>query len=497
MVAATALCSCEGFLDSYPESEVSADDYITSTEALDNVVLGCYNALQGSLNYEWSVTELRTDNTRMYSAGSSSNTTKALEYLDQSKIPSSSEYVTDYWEKSYVGISRSNLVLEYLGVAADEGKRTQFEAEAKFLRAYHYFNLVRLWGPVFLVTKTTGASEARYMQRSPTEDVYALIEGDLEKIVNNGMLPETYSDSQKGRATMTAAKALLAKIYMTHYKLGDTKYAAAENLLLEVITAAGNPASGANLVPYDRVFSITNELNDEIIFACRYKSGNLGLGSPFGNYFAPINNGANVIAGNANSNNYPSNDIINAFNENPGDLRKEVCLKERYYNATTGVWVESGICRYICKYLSPVTVNYDGESDWPIIRVGDVLLLYAELMNELHGPSETAVKYLNMTRQRAGIPDYTLAELSTRYLFREALRKERRLELAFENQRFFDLLRWGIATRTINDFLTDKEASYYSTYNYTINPIVSWQLRLPIPQSVININPDVAQNVGY
>ena len=128
ILAATALlCSCEDLLDSYPESEVSADEYITSTAALNSTVLGCYNAMQGVLNYEWAVTELRTDNTRMYGAGSTSNTTKALEYLDQGNIPSSSEYVNDYWDSSYAGIARCNLVLEKLGVADDEALRAQFE----------------------------------------------------------------------------------------------------------------------------------------------------------------------------------------------------------------------------------------------------------------------------------------------------------------------------------------------------------------------------------
>ena len=498
ILAATALlCSCEDLLDSYPESEVSADEYITSTAALNSTVLGCYNAMQGVLNYEWAVTELRTDNTRMYGAGSTSNTTKALEYLDQGNIPSSSEYVNDYWDSSYAGIARCNLVLEKLGVADDETLRAQFEAEAKFLRAHFYFNLVRLWGPVFLVTKTTSAEEARYMQRTPVEDVYALIEGDLEAVLASEALPVKYAADQTGRATRVAAASLLAKVYMTHYQLGDEKYAKAAELLEDVIEWVGNPSDASKLVPFDKIFSIDNEMNDEIIFTCRYMSGNQGLGSPFGNYFAPVNNGANVIAGNANSNNYPSNDIINAFNANEGDLRKDVSLKERYFNEQTGVWVESGTCRYVNKFMSPVTVNYDGESDWPIIRVGDVVLLYAELLNELQGPSEKALGYLNLTRQRAGIPALTMAEVGSKYLFREAVRAERRLELAFENHRFFDLLRWGIAKETINDSFAVKDADYYATYSYVINPIDDWQLRLPIPQSVKDINPDVAQNVGY
>ena len=248
----TLFCSCEDLLDSYPESEVSADEYITNTAALNSTVLGCYNAMQGVLEFEWAVTELRTDNTRMYGAGSTSNTTKALEYLDQGNIPSSSEYVNDYWGSSYAGIARCNLVLEKLDVADNESLRAQYEAEAKFLRAHFYFNLVRLWGPVVLVTKTTSAEEARYMQRSPVEDIYALIEGDLESVLESEALPVKYAADQTGRATRVAAAALLAKVYMTHYELGDEKYAAAANSWRTLSSGLVTPPMVAKWCPTTR-----------------------------------------------------------------------------------------------------------------------------------------------------------------------------------------------------------------------------------------------------
>lgn len=148
------------------------------------------------------------------------------------------------------------------------------------------------------------------------------------------------------------------------------------------------------------------------------------------------------------------------------------------------------------KYLDPkMATEYDAENDWPILRVGDVALLLAELINEVDGPTAEAFGYLNMIRQRAGLAAYTSVELASRYQFREAVRSERRLELAFENHRWFDLLRWGIATTTVNDFLAGE--AFFSEYNYVVNPIADWQTLLPIPLTVININPDVAQNVGY
>ncbi len=141
--------------------------------------------------------------------------------------------------------------------------------------------------------------------------------------------------------------------------------------------------------------------------------------------------------------------------------------------------------------------EYDGENDWPVIRLGDVLLLYAELTAELAGtPTAESVKYLNMTRERAGIPPYAAADFGSMTEFRTALREERRLELAFENKRWFDLKRWGIAVETVNDYLLDRESAFYGSYGY-VTAIDEWQTMLPVPLSVIDINPDIAQNVGY
>ncbi len=492
-----ALCtavpaSCD--LDKYPYSETAADEYVKDAESVNTLVLGCYNGLQSVMDYEWALTELRSDNARMYGNGSTSNTTKLVEQLDQNTIGSEHDWVSTYWEAAYATVARCNNVLAYTNVVADDRLRARYEGEAMFLRSLQYFNMVRLWGPLFIVTSKTPSDVARDMQRSTVEEVYALIEGDLEKIVNDGMLPQTLAPDDLGRADMNAAKALLAKVYATRYAAGDGKYERARTLCREVLESGnvGNPQSAADLVPYDRIFSTDNEMSKEIIFAVRYLSGNVGLGSPFGNYFAPINNGANVIVGTSNNYNRPTDNLISAYINEGDDIRFNTNIAQRYYNSQTDVWVEATYCK---KYTNPVTTQYDGESDWPVIRVGDIALLYAELGNEIDGPSQESLKYLNMIRERAGVTPYTLDELNNTYDFREAVRKERRLELAFENQRWFDLLRWGDAVTTVNNLYTSE--SFYSGYSYTVNPIEKWQTMLPVPISVININPDAAQNVGY
>ncbi|MBQ9203979.1 MAG: RagB/SusD family nutrient uptake outer membrane protein [Prevotella sp.] len=486
------LSACD--LDQYPYSEVVPEAYVKDAESVNTLVLGCYNGLQHMMHYEWAVTELRSDNARMYGNNSTSNTTKLVEQLDQNTIGTEHEWVTDYWDACYSLIARVNSMMENLHVVDDAALRNQYEAEGRFLRALVYFNLVRLWGPTFIVTTKVSSDVARYMQRSTVDEVYALIEGDLETVISGNMLPEVMTGGQIGRADLTAAKALLAKVYATHYRKGSAQYARAAQLCQEVLASSrvGNPQTAADLEPFASIFSIDNEMNKEIIFAVRYLSGNVGLGSPFGNMFAPLNNGANVIIGTCNNYNTPSDNLMNAY-QNEGDaVRFNVNISQGYYNPTTGATVA---VNYVKKYTNPVTTQFDGESDWPLIRVGDIALLYAELSNELNGPTSTAFQYLNMVRERAGLPAYTSSELSNTYDFREAVRKERRLELAFENHRWFDLLRWGNAATTINSYLSSE--SFYAGYSYTVNPIAEWQTMLPVPVSVFNINPDVAQNAGY
>ena len=489
--AAILLVSCN--LDKYPFSEVAAADYVKDEASVNNLVIGAYNGLYGAVYNEWAVTELRTDNVRMRVNKSTSQDTKLIEQLDQGVILSANSWVQSHWDETYSAINRAHGIFPVLDVVADPAKRAMFEGEARFIRAYLYFNLVRLWGPVFIVTKKTGADEARVMQRSTVEDVYALIISDLNAIVDGNLLPESRSGADLGRVDMKAAKALLAKVYMTAFKPSEEEYALAKPLLADVIAACGNPASGSQMVAYDKVFATDNECNGEMIFVVRYRAGNLGLGSPFTTLFAPINNAGNVAVGSPKHYNFPSDNLISAYNANPGDLRKDVVLQEGYMNQTTGLYVND---RYCNKFIDRNMVNeWDAENDWPVIRLADVMLLYSEICNELAGPSEEALVPINAVRQRAGLPAYTLADLPSKYEFREAVRQERRLELAMENHRWYDLLRWGTATSVVNDFI--KNEAFYSAYDYVVNPIADWQTLLPIPLSVTNINKEVAQNPGY
>lgn len=492
--------SCEKFLNIEPKSNISEDAFYETTEHMISALTACYNGMQAPMVDEWALTELRTDNTRIYSKSSGTAVFKEMLELDISQINTTNNFVSNYWAATYTNISRCNKVFEHLDVIDDPDVLKSIHGQALFIRAYHYFNLVRLWGGVFIVTNSITGPQAAKMQRSTVDEVYALIEGDLKKIIDEQMVPASYSDDDSGHATMAAVKALLAKVYATHYTSGSADYAKALTLLDEVITAVGKPTAASSLEPYDKIFKDDNEMNKEIIFSVRFKSGGLGIGNPVGNDFAPVNSSDNVINGGGKGYNYPSDLIMRYYDSQIDEIRSTTNYAKGYTKKSTGEYIENDdlYTRFVQKYLSQVTLVRDGNCDWPIIRVSDVLLMYAEVDNEINGPTQRSIDYVNMVRERAGISKVADSKTSNKYLFRKTIQDERQLELAFENHRWFDLLRQDMALDVLNKAVYGKEEPIYGLMTtIVLRPIVKSNLMLPIPKDVMDINPNIAQNEGY
>lgn len=477
-------------LDLQPISEIGEGSFYKNDAEMNVGVISCYNGLHNTMDNEWMLTDLRTDVSRLKSRSSQTSINKDLMALDESIAYAGHVEIERYWTNVYHSIARCNTILRELNVVVDPMAKKQYEGEALFLRSYHYFNLVRLFGPVFIVTERISAAEARKYSRSSVESVYAQIIGDLKNIIDNDMLPADYS-KEEGRATKWAAKTLLAKVYLTRGNLGEAK------TQLEDVKGSGHGI----LTSYDDVFSTQNEMNKEILFAVRYKSGNYGLGNPFGNYFAPLTSGNNVINSDGSGQNYPTVALMNAYAANGTDVRKPTTVSEGYYDKTKDKDIQEF---YVTKYLSPVTIKEDGEKDVPVLRYADVLLMLAEIENETNGPTQTALGYLNEIRRRAKVRELTLQELSNKYAFRLALENERFVEFAYENQRFFDLVRTNRYIDVMNKHYAT-ELLQFDTKRYYLDSVLGeitkaveeWQLLLPIPTSERDINPDITQNPGY
>lgn len=502
---------CSDFLDSESYDKKDSKDFYNNAEDINAAVLACYNGIHNTLKYEYYLTEIRSDNSRNYRQQQTGGTGLEQVHLDIFRVDPSNTLNNYYWEAAYHNIANCNTVLKYIDKVEVPELRLQYEAEARFIRAYHYFNLVRLYGPVFLVTERITHQEAKQYERSSIDDVYAQIVEDLDFATD---LPVSYDEDQLGRVDRWAAKTMLAKVYLTRYGTNNDKdlLQLAKDLLEDVEKNSGYrlvKEKGSAASAYANLFSTDNEMNEEMIFVSRYLAGGKGLGSPFANAFAPASSQDAIIYGSGSGDNCPTDELIAAYELEPKDTRKDAVLSatwiDKYKNdAITHVaWVK--------KYWSNVTMRYDAENDWPILRFADVLLMLGEIENEQNGPTQAALDYLNTTRERAGLDKLDPAPAS-RDAYRLAMLHERRLEFAFENQRLFDLLRSGriveimekhYSVETLRNTTNGKTSVYYdnASYNTYIAPqeraLQNWQLLLPIPYLVMISAPNATQNNGY
>jgi tetratricopeptide (TPR) repeat protein len=467
-----ALTSCKDeFLALSPISQASTATFYKTGADLLNALNGAYGSLQlaGQYGNFYVVSEIPSDDTRPVLSGSVTD----QDEFDKFYMRTTNPYTLARWSDGYKGIYRCNAIIDRsAGVTMDETLKNRIIGEAKFLRALMYFNLVRVFGDVPLVVKEIVDPQDGYeYARAPVADVYAQIVKDLTDA--EGVLGVSYTGADIGRATRGAAKSLLGKVYLT-----QKKYAEAAAKLKEVIDAGTY-----DLLPtYAAVFLASAKNHKESIFDVQYKKGSIGEGSGFANAYAPENSGNAVIQFGGGGNNQPTADMVAAYEA--GDLRKDVSLATSYINAS-GVKVDYNFIR---KYKDPPVISGDSEDNWPVLRYADVLLMYAETLNET-GKTADALPFLNRIRTRAGLAAKTAADAGTQAAMRLALEQERRVELAFEGHRWFDLVRTG---RALEVMRAKAAAIGIKTDLKETNLIFA------IPQSQIDINPSkIKQNAGY
>lgn len=468
--------SCSDFLEQNPQTDLSENDFYKTADDILLAVNGVYSSLQeGDIYGNWYVFgEIPSDNTRNQLSGSVTTQNE----FDQFYIDTQNSMIANFWKAAYKVINRTNTVLGRIdGIEINTELANRYKLECKFIRALMYFNLVRVYGDVPLVLKEISISESYDILREPKENVYNQIIADLKEAQD---LPVSYSTAEDGRATQGAAKALLANVYMTLHK-----YAEAETILAEIINSGRyslleNTPGSLNIDGYKNVFSPVNHNSKEGIFEIQFLKGGYGEGSNYANNFAPENSGTNVVAvGGTGGNNIPEMDIYNAYEE--GDLRRDFSMSLGYYdNRKNNEWVES---RYVCKFMDVPYQNNDASNNYPVIRYADVILMYAEALNQ-NGKTAEACKYLNMTRRRGfgyQTTETSPVDLQTtdKAQFALMVEQERRVELAFENHRWFDLIRTGRAVEVMR------------SKGFSLNET---NLICPIPQKQIDVNPKLTQN---
>ncbi len=466
--------SCQDkFLDLKPISEVSSTTFYKTASDLANALSGAYSALQlnGQYTELFIVAELPSDDTFPSLSGSVTD----QDEFDKFYLRTTNPFLAARWNDGYRGIYRTNAVIDRSRTIEMNGDlKARYVAEAQFLRALMYFNLVRVFGEVPLVEKEIQAAEEGYQySRSPVADVYARIISDLTEA--EGVLPVTYPAGEAGRATQGAAKALLGKVYLTLGRPADAAGKLREVMDLGVY----------DLLPsYADVFAPGNKNHKESVFAVQYKKGNLGEGNRLPNAFAPENSGNAVIQFGGDGQNRPHNDLLAAYE--PGDPRKDFSTATSYKNARG----ETVQYNFVKKYHDVPAVKYDNDNNYPVIRYADVLLMYAEALNQVAYVADgEAFTALNRVRQRVGLPARTAAELGDQDAFRDAVLQERRVELAFEGHRWFDLVRTGRALPVLQ-----AKATLFGIRG----ALTADNLLFPIPQSQIDINPTkIDQNKGY
>lgn len=483
LLALTLLGACSGdFLDKQPLDTINTENYPLTAEELVTVVNGAYQPLQWPKLYNmrmWT-SDIMAGNSIVGAGGG----TDGIETQDMANfiIQPDNAGVLDLWRGPWPGILMANIVLETAPTLdIDEAVKNRSLGEAHFLRAHYYFILVRYFGDLPLVTRPMSSDGELFPERDPANEVYALIIDDLTKAIELLPTKASYGPQDVGRASKGAAYGILAKVQLT---LGNYPEVVRLTTLVEGL------GYGLNDNYYDN-FNIDAENSMESIFEVQYASdggydfwSNENQSSWTSPFMGP--KGANFVGGGYGWN-QPTREFMDRYAM--GDLRKDVTV---FYPGCPDFDGKAYLGEYsytgynVRKFLVPLSAvsSYDNSPmNFPVLRFADVLLMRAEALNELGRTPEAEID-LNRVRGRAGLDDIVpgLSQAD----FREAVLGERRLELAFEGQRWFDLIRVDGGQYGL-DFLHGIGKTNASEKH----------LLFPVPQIEIDRNPKLTQNPGY
>lgn len=518
-----AVTSCsKKFVTLYPEGQLNEGVFYKTNSDFQQALAGAYVPLRDAANVAFYLEEMRADNTFFdYNAKDrgGSQSESLSEFLDDA----SNTTTQTLWEANFQGIQRVDIILDKLqqNTPADmtDSSKNQIIGQAEALRAHYYFELVRLFGSVPLYLHEVTDAQNAVINHSPVDSVYDQIIADFTDAMNK-LAPPKFP--QPGTISKGMAATELGLVYLT---LKQYDKAAAT---LQPVTQMGY-----TLLPnYADVFRTANKNNMESIFEIQYSAGNnaapangtVGANSQASQFvydFIPNMTSTLVVLGvdyqnTAGSWNVPTQSIVTSYETGDTRLDASIGIIKGHLDAqtdfvpdsvasilnnidTTGKgygYTTSPAHRFIKKqYNAPytgVTQPYNTGDDWYVYRYSDVLLMLAEAMNE-QGQSGAALPFLNQVRQRAGLPPTMTSDQG---MLRDTIAHERRVELAFENHRWFDLVRTGQAVTVMTAYGMQQRMAFPfllpNSYNVTQNKLI-----YGIPSRDVMVNPGLGQNPGY
>ncbi|MBD2753553.1 RagB/SusD family nutrient uptake outer membrane protein [Spirosoma validum] len=479
--------ACSDFLEESDKSNFTSDNYFTKAEHATSAVNAIYESLKtttggGFGGAPWMMLEFATGlaNTELGQAVNSIFVRNLVNNSDN-------EYGRVYWVSSYKGIGNANLAIARIpGINMDETAKKKALGEARFLRAYYYYNLVRIFGKVPLTTEPIDlTSENLYPEAVSEEAVYKQIVDDLVAAESSGL---PYLDAT-GRVSLGAIKSLLASVYLTMagYPLqkGAEYYKKAADKAKEVIASNQYQL----FTTYDDLHNPATKNLGENIFMVQFATNIQPSG--WQTSIIPYNQGISAYSDQTGAI-FANKEFVESYAK--GDKRAEE--KQFYYRTYT---LSSDRTKtidlggyYIYKHFDTRAQLSTANSDlnWPLMRYAEVLLIYAEAENEATGASADAYEAVNKIRRRANLPNLTGL---TKDQFREAVWRERWYELSFENKTWFDMVRLRKAFVE-----SSKTFDEYVGHKFTYGPVLKErELLFPIPTAEIRNNSRLQQNKGY
>jgi hypothetical protein len=469
------ITSCsDSFFDKYPSDQPTEGTFFSGADNVRMILNDAYFTMRSVYQFYYYVADLTADD----SYNSKFNNSSDHITINESNVTSSNGAINSLWANSYNVIARCNMVLEQSeNIPIDATLKQNYQNEARFIRSLIYFNLVRIFGDVPLVLKDIKTSEEAFSySREPLENVYAQI---LEDLTAAKSLPASYARNEdKGRATSWAAKSLLAKVHLTR-----KNYTAAKAELEDIV----NNSPHILLDSYADIFAADNPNNSEVIFAIQYARGfDPSMGNPlvtgcFPNETIGQNFGSGIMA--TGTGTFLMTEELDALYV-AADTRRSMIYRldgnRRSYIFTL---------KY---YDTGMTTKIDSGCDWIVLRFADVLLMYAEVLNELGDANASA--YVDRVRARAGLETSTPIETNQAGM-RLVIEQERRLELFCEGHRWFDLVRTDRAIPIMNVHFKSGASNEEIGENCSIE---EYELIFPIPNNQVLLNPDkIKQNPGY